>query len=135
MPSAKSGSAGSPVTPTDPTDALDADDADPGVVEEIKTFQREAGTGKYGTAQTQPFKPEEQSQDPDSQVTLSWIEIVLVDEDGNPVVGERYRVTLSDDTVADGTLDQNGFARVDPIPQGNCKITFPDLDKDSWEPA
>jgi len=66
----------------------------------------------------------------------SWIEIELVDEDDNPIPGERYKVTLPDGkTVAEGTLDENGFARVDGIDPGNCKITFPSLDKDAWEKA
>jgi len=66
----------------------------------------------------------------------SWIEIELVDEDDNPIPGERYKVTLPDGkTVAEGTLDENGFARVDGIDPGNCKITFPNLDKDAWEKA
>jgi hypothetical protein len=34
-----------------------------------------------------------------------------------------------------GTLDQNGFASVDGIDPGIGKITFPELDKDAWEPV
>lgn len=135
MPSAKSGTAGTPVDPADPTDAHDADVADPGAVEEVKQLQKQTGTGKYGTVQTQPFKKEEETGDSDTPTKTSWIEIVLVDEESKPVPGERYRVTLPDDTVAEGSLDQEGFARLDGIPSGNCKITFPDLDKDSWQPA
>jgi hypothetical protein len=46
----------------------------------------------------------------------------------------KYRITLPDgETVAEGTLDDKGFARVDGIEPGTCKITFPDLDKDAWE--
>jgi hypothetical protein len=33
-----------------------------------------------------------------------------------------------------GTLDENGFARVEGIDPGQCKVTFPDLDKDAWSP-
>ncbi|MCG2747201.1 MAG: type VI secretion system tip protein VgrG [Desulfobulbaceae bacterium] len=66
----------------------------------------------------------------------SWIEIELVDEDGKPAPGEAYKVTLPDgETVATGTLDEKGFARIDGIDPGNCKITFPNLDKDSWAKA
>jgi type VI secretion system secreted protein VgrG len=65
----------------------------------------------------------------------SWIEIELVDEEGQPVPGEPYRITLPDGTtVADGTLDEKGWARVDNIDPGSCKVTFPNLDKDAWEP-
>ena len=58
----------------------------------------------------------------------------MVDEDNQPVPGIAYRVTLPDgETVAEGTLDEKGFARVDGIDPGTCKITFPPLDKDAWE--
>ena len=63
----------------------------------------------------------------------SWIEIELVDEDDQPVPGEKYKVTLPDESVATGTLDENGFARIDGIESGTCQITFPNLDKDAWE--
>jgi len=65
----------------------------------------------------------------------SWIEIKLVGEDGKPIPGEAYRVTLPDGKVADGTLDENGFARVSGFDPGSCKISFPNLDQDAWEPA
>ena len=58
-----------------------------------------------------------------------------MDEDNKPVSGERYIITLPDETAAGGTLDEKGFARVDGIEPGTCKITFPDLDKEAWEPA
>ena len=66
----------------------------------------------------------------------SWIEIELVDEEGNPSPGEMYRITLPDGkTLAEGTLDHQGCARVSGIDPGTCKITFPNLDKDAWEKA
>lgn len=66
----------------------------------------------------------------------SWIEIELVDEDDNPIAGERYKITLPDGkTVATGTTDSKGFARHSGIDPGTCKITFPKLDKDAWEKA
>ena len=65
----------------------------------------------------------------------SWIEIELVDEEDEPVPGEKYKITLPDGSVAQGTLDQNGFARVEGIDSGTCQITFPKLDKDAWETA
>ena len=45
------------------------------------------------------------------------------------------RITLPDGTVAEGTLDEKGFARVDGIDPGACQITFPNLDKEAWNPA
>ena len=80
--------------------------------------------------------PTHNPNDPDNQEKKPWIEIQLNDEDGNPVPGEPYKVTLPDGTtIADGTLDDKGFARVDNIDPGTCQVTFPNLDKEAWGPA
>ena len=60
---------------------------------------------------------------------------VVVVEAGQPVAYERYRVTAPDGTVREGFLNAKGLGRVDGIDPGTCKITFPNLDKDAWEPA
>ncbi len=126
--SKKSGNAGSPVSPAAPDAAEDADVADPGEVAEIKAEQLEKEEGKYGSEQVKPHNPTEEEIE-----EKSWIEIEMVDEEDEPVPGEKYKITLPDDTVAEGTLDNNGFARVDGIDPGTCKVTFPELDKDAWE--
>jgi hypothetical protein len=134
MASPKSGSAGSAVSPADPKAAQDADKADPGEVEKVKATQEQTQSGKYGSEQIQPYKPPQTPEE--KQKKKSWIEIELVDEDNKPVPGEAYRITLPDgQTVAEGTLDEKGFARLDGIDSGSCKITFPELDKDAWEKA
>jgi hypothetical protein len=130
--SKKSGSAGSPVSPAAPDAAEDADIADPGKMAEIKAEQLEKKEGKYGSEQVKPHKPDEEE---DDQEEKSWIEIELVDQEGEPVPGEKYKITLPDGSVAEGTLDGNGFAHIDGIKQGTCKITFPELDKEAWEEA
>lgn len=134
--------------------ALEADNADPGEVAEIKAEQQKKGTGKYGQVRVTPFKPPAEvsglggltgpggginqlwsETDKEKEKKKSWIEIVLVDEEDNPVPGEKYEITLPDKTVKKGTLDENGFARVDGIDPGMCEITFPELDKDAWKRA
>lgn len=132
MPSPKSGKAGSCVAPTEPKKAEEADVADPGKVEEIKAEQRKTKAGKYGSAKTTPVKPPESKEEKEKK--SSWIEIEMVDKEDKPVVGLGYRITLSDGkTVAEGTLDDKGYARVSGIEPGNCKVTFPTLDQDAWE--
>jgi len=122
---AGSASAGSAVTPASPTKALEADNADPGEVAETKARQREKKTGKYGTVQVPAYKRDDSKQ--------HWIGIRLTDRKGNPMAGEEYKVTLPDGTaVAAGTLDNEGYARVDGIDPGNCRVTFPRLDRQAW---
>jgi hypothetical protein len=133
MPDAKSGKAGSPVSPADPDAAEEADQADPGEVEKIKADQRKTQTGKYGAVQVKPHKPPETQEEKEKK---SWIAIKMVDEADKPVTGMAYRVTLPDgETVAEGTLDEKGAARIEGIEPGNCKVTFPTLDKEAWKKA
>lgn len=134
MPSPKSGNAGNAVSPADPAEAKEADKADPAEVDKIKAEQRQTKTGKYGSATVKPYQPPQSEEDKAKK--KSWISIKLVDEQDHPVTGERYRVTLPDgQTVAEGTLDEKGCARVEGIESGTCKITFPALDKDAWKEA
>lgn len=134
MPSPKDGKAGSAVSPTAPKKAQEADKADPGQVEKIKAEQIQTKTGKYGLVKAKPYKPPKTKQGKAQKP--SWIEIELVDKKNKPVVGEPYRVTLPDgQTVAEGTLDEKGFARVDGIEPGTLKITFPERAEDAWSKA
>jgi type VI secretion system secreted protein VgrG len=142
--SALSGSAGSLVSPLSPTDPAQADKAGPG------KMSPPAGAGftqaSYAVSSISPAvagapksaASNAPTHDPTSEENkdkTNWIEINLVDEQGQPVAGEPYQVTLPDgSTVADGTLDEKGHARVDHIDPGSCKVTFPNLDKDAWEP-
>jgi hypothetical protein len=129
----KSGKAGSPVDPAEPKKSEAADNADPGEVEKVKAEQRQTKSGKYGSEKVKPNKPPQTKEEKEQK--QSWIEIELVDEEDNPVSGAHYKITLPDESVCEGSLDDKGFARVDGIEPGTCKITFPDLDKDAWEKA
>ena len=63
----------------------------------------------------------------------AWIEIILVDMDGNPMPNVKYRITPPSGAPVEGRLNEHGQAGLYQIEPGNCKITFPDLDKDAWE--
>ena len=140
----KSGKAGTAVEPIAPNAAEEADVADPGQVTQIKAEQRQTKSGKYGSTKAKPFKPparetaaaaaagsaEEQAQE---EKKTSWIEIELVGEDDKPIPGEKYRITLPDGKVDEGTLDENGWARVDGFEEGSCVVTFPSLDQEAWD--
>ncbi|TQF08470.1 carboxypeptidase regulatory-like domain-containing protein, partial [Myxococcus llanfairpwllgwyngyllgogerychwyrndrobwllllantysiliogogogochensis] len=42
-------------------------------------------------------------------------------------------VTLPDGTTREGTLNKNGYARVDGVNPGESQVSFPDLDGSSWK--
>ena len=59
---------------------------------------------------------------------MEWIEILLLDETGKPVAEEEYSIDLPDGSNRQGKLDQQGRARLDGIPGGNCVVRFPKID-------
>ncbi|CAN5356359.1 hypothetical protein BH10ACI1_BH10ACI1_29890 [soil metagenome] len=63
----------------------------------------------------------------------AWIEIILVDMVGKPIPNVRYRITPPSGSPKEGRLNEHGQAGYYQIEPGNCKITFPDLDKDAWD--
>ena len=131
--SPKSGSAGQLVKPIAPTAPKEADTADPG--DPIK-FDRE-GKPKPEFKRDSEKPPAHDPNSEENKEKVSWIEIALVYEsNGKPVPGMAFEVTLPDgQTVYSGSLDDNGFARVDHIDPGSCQISFPYLDKEAWEDA
>lgn len=54
----------------------------------------------------------------------TYIEILVLDEDDQPVSGEKYRLVLSNGSVDEGTLGDDGRIFVDSIPRGNCQLTL-----------
>ena len=128
----KSGTAGSLISPISPDAPTEADVANPGAVEAIKATQRQTQTGKYGAVKVKPYQPPSESPQEDP-AEKTWIDIKLLDAENAPVPGERYRVKLPDGSVAEGTLDGNGYARVEGFDPGSCEVTFPDLDKAAWD--
>ena len=127
---AGSATAGNAAAPLDPDEAEIADNADPGSKSPTyKNQRRQLPNWKKPTY----TKPSHRPKSPDNKDKKHFIEIELFDNEGNPVAGERYRITLPDGaTLAEGTLDAKGFAKVTNIDAGNCKITFPELDGDIW---
>ncbi len=79
-----------------------------------------------------PLQPPSLPQRPPPPALKTFIEIVLLDQDGKPVPGEAFQITLPDGRVQTGTLDRTGFARVDGIDPGVCDVRFPNIDGSEW---
>ena len=63
-----------------------------------------------------------------------WVEVQLLDDAGQPITSEAVEVITPDGSVSTGTTDEKGVYRIEHIDPGNCQVTFPNLDKDAWEP-
>lgn len=88
--------------------------------------------GRPGPAQEKPQEPEEFERAPSD---TDWIEILLVDEQGRGIPGERYLIVTPDGHHRRGFTDSLGSARVTRIPSGDCEVSFPDLDARAWAPG
>jgi uncharacterized Zn-binding protein involved in type VI secretion len=105
------------------------------------------GTGDDGGAGTEDQAPPDQTyadtplkSQPPGQSTQNvgtgthWIEIEMVDEAEQPVVGESYVLRLTDGKERKGALDERGQVRITGIQKpGACAIKFPNLDLAAWE--
>jgi hypothetical protein len=58
-----------------------------------------------------------------------WIDLQVLDDAGEPLADERYRLELPDGSVQEGTTDSEGRVKVDGLkPAALGKIRFPDLE-------
>jgi type VI secretion system secreted protein VgrG len=135
--SALTGTAGNLVSPIAPSAAAEADDAKAGDKGNFsgggdtssKNLNLVSGQSSPGSSRNTDA-PWHDPNSPENQDKKSWIEIELLDEEEKPVPGEPYRITLPDGkTLAEGTLDERGRARVECIDPGQCQIVFPKIDK------
>jgi len=58
-----------------------------------------------------------------------WVEIKLNDEDGKPLLDEKYVLYLPDGSEKKGQLDSEGFAREADIPPGKVSLNFPNIER------
>ncbi|MEJ7712144.1 MAG: hypothetical protein WKF84_20360 [Pyrinomonadaceae bacterium] len=111
-----------------------------------EAFKRGAIVGVADSAEVLTQSPHEQQAEgtaprappprPSTAKQTSWIEIELVNAEGQPIPDQRYRIEVPDGTFRDGNLDKQGKARVDGIDPGQCEVSFPDLDGSSeWAAA
>lgn len=87
-------------------------------------------------AQTTPLQDEEAAQEEQTSAAeeTHWIEIELLDDAGKPVANALYVVEMPDGSALQGRTGANGRARVDGVDPGTAKVSFPDLDKQSYTP-
>jgi hypothetical protein len=62
-----------------------------------------------------------------------WLDVKLIDDDGDPVKDQRCVVVTSDGTEHPGKTDAKGMVHVDEVPEGPYTVRFLDLDGETWE--
>ena len=65
---------------------------------------------------------------PKEKPEKTWFRCQLLDEDGEPMANEPYKLKDSSGALREGKLDQDGCVYIPPIlPPGNCVISFPKI--------
>jgi hypothetical protein len=126
----KAGQLVSAVMPVAPEQVFTADIADPEKAAQAKAEQLVQQKGKYGAPKGKPFIAA--ATDTTEQTAQGWTEIALVDEEGKPVAGQKYEITLPHGKVAKGFTDGKGKAKIQGFVSGACHLTLPELHGDAW---
>jgi hypothetical protein len=63
----------------------------------------------------------------------TWIEYRLVNQQGDPVPGAKFRVKITDGSEREGVTDAEGSVHIPGIDPGTCEISFLDYDAKEWK--
>ena len=130
MATKESGTKCSDESPEAPAEVVDAASADPGKIAKAKAKESKGKSDKYDSVKLE--KKDKKDTDDEEQEKTHWITIKLEDHEGKPAGGARYKVKLPDGSVQTGYLAKDGKKEFKPIPEGECKISFPDIHEDEW---
>jgi hypothetical protein len=87
----------------------------------------------HGTATPDVPEGPEKPEEPEDIERLTWIEVLIEDEEQQPVANVAYRLILPDGSVRTGKTNRAGIARYEQIPDGECQFELTELDAEAWE--
>ncbi len=121
------GASGQAVALTAPEEAGTAEKVEPG---KDVTYTK-AGQTIKALSGIDPVTPTREVEE--EELLTSWVEIEMVDEDGQPWANEYYEVTRKDGKVIKGYLNSKGQARIRLLKPEAVDVSFPNLDQEAWE--
>lgn len=65
----------------------------------------------------------------------AWVEVAVTGADGEALPYQKVQVTDASGVTRVAFSDGTGIARIEGMAPGSCRVTLPDLDQSSWEPA
>lgn len=90
----------------------------------------------HGTATPDvPDLPDLPDEPEDIIERLTWIEVLIEDQDQQPVANVAYKLVLADGSVRIGKTNEVGILRYEGIPEGECQFELTEVDGQAWEVA
>ena len=83
----------------------------------------------FFTIKVGDFELGKENQDSGLLKFKDYLELRMFDNDGTPVGGVKYKVYLPDGKDRSDQLDDEGYAREEGIPPGQCRVEFEDSDE------
>lgn len=74
-----------------------------------------------------PVKPAPADPVPLPPGPKTFIEILVTDENDQPVANQRYKLKLTDSSIQEGRLDASGRIFLSSISAGTCDLMFPEM--------
>ena len=118
---------GTPVSLSAPEATIESEEATPGA---DVTYNADALA--FAAAAVESLADTEQPEEP-VPVELSWVEIEMIDEEGQPMPNELYEITYPDGKTRRAKLNEQGIAHIGLREPMDVQVTFPHLDQDAWE--
>jgi hypothetical protein len=81
---------------------------------------------------TEQEEKEDEKWDEEEITPKSWVGILLQDEDGEPVAGQRVRIKLPDGSSREAVTDDKGRIRLDGIDAGQCHVELVGVHEADW---
>jgi len=70
--------------------------------------------------------------EPVKKVKQTWLNVIIKDDEGKPVPNQKFVVTFDNGHSIKGQVNENGFAHLDPVPEGKHQIELLDVDRREW---
>lgn len=116
-----------------PQEAIESAMAEFGQIEEAPTREFKRDPGRPDTIGV--VSPQQEDGEPGEPPPDHWIGVKLVDNAGEPIAFQPFRLKLGDGSILEGTLDEKGYCRVEGVEKGTTQVSFPNINADEWKSA
>ncbi|MCW8930545.1 MAG: type VI secretion system tip protein TssI/VgrG [Gammaproteobacteria bacterium] len=69
---------------------------------------------------------------PQKKTKQTWLNVIIKDDEGKPVANQKFIVTFDNGHSIKGQVDEEGYAHLEPVPDGKHQIELLEVDMREW---